>query len=95
MKLKKNKRAKDDQTSNEKLTVSKFTVNKEFEPTISTSLSDSALSTIRTTDTIDEEDDETGGIDTDDYPRQTPSPESCYYSKTGDDSNTYHTQSQL
>ncbi|CAH8876201.1 unnamed protein product [Trichobilharzia szidati] len=96
MKLKKNKRTKDEPAPNERLTLNKVTVNKESEPTtISTSLSDSALSTVRTTDTIDEEDDETEGIDTDDYRRPTSSPESCYYTKTGDDSSIYYTKSQL
>ncbi|CAH8657250.1 hypothetical protein MS3_00003131 [Schistosoma haematobium] len=99
MKLKKYKRGKDDHSINEKLTLNRFNPHKEAEPTMSTSLSDSALSTVRTTDTINEDDDEddvTGGMECDDYERQNPSPESCYYTKTGDSSSaTYLTQSQL
>ncbi|VDQ17616.1 unnamed protein product [Trichobilharzia regenti] len=95
MKLKKNKRTKDDQTPNERSTLNKVPVNKESEPSMSTSLSDSALSTVRTTDTIDEEDDETEGIDTDDYRRPTSSSESCYHTKTGDDNSIYYAKSQL
>ncbi|CAH8571033.1 unnamed protein product [Schistosoma turkestanicum] len=98
MKLKKYKRGKDDHSTNEKLTLGRFNLHKEAEPTMSTSLSDSALSTVRTTDTIneDDEDDATGGIECEDYDRQNSSPESCYCTKTGDSSSAiYLTQSQL
>ncbi|TNN05447.1 otopetrin-2-like isoform X1 isoform 2 [Schistosoma japonicum] len=98
MKLKKYKRGKDDHSINGKLTLNKFSPNKDAELTMSASLSDSALSTVRTTDTIneDDEDDITGGVGCDDYTRQDSLCESYHHTKA-DDSNTttYLTQSQL
>ncbi|KAK4476096.1 hypothetical protein MN116_001318 [Schistosoma mekongi] len=98
MKLKKYKRGKDDHSINGKLTLNKFSPNKDAELTMSTSLSDSALSTVRTTDTIneDDEDDIIDGVGCDDYTRQNSSYESCHHTKAGGSNTaTYLTQSQL